>query len=122
MPVRGVRGAIDVEIDEEAAVLQATRQLLTAMVEANPSLIIEDLASVLFTTPPELKSVAPARAARELGWDLVPLLCFQEMNMVGQIPRVIRVLMHWNTAIAQNAINHTYLGEAARLRPDLGST
>lgn len=122
MPVQGVRGAIDVEIDEEAAVLQATRQLLTAMLEANPTLVIEDLASVLFTTTQDLKSVAPARAARELGWDLVPLLCFQEMNMVGQIPRVIRVLMHWNTEIPQETINHAYLGEAARLRPDLGST
>ncbi len=122
MPVRGIRGAIDVEIDEEAAVLRATRQLLRAMLEANPSLAIEDLASVLFTTTQDLKSVAPARAARELGWDLVPLLCFQEMNMVGQIPRVIRVLMHWNTEIPQHTINHAYLGEAARLRPDLGLT
>ena len=122
MPVRGVRGAIDVEIDEEAAVFRATRQLLTAMLEANPTLVIEDLASVLFTTTQDLKSVAPARAARELGWDLVPLLCFQEMNMVGQIPRVIRVLMHWNTEIPQHTINHAYLGEAARLRPDLGLT
>lgn len=122
MPVRGVRGAIDVEIDEEAAVLRATRELLTAMLEANPDLAIEDLASVLFTTTQDLKSVAPARAARELGWDLVPLLCFQEMNMVGQIPRVIRVLVHWNTEIPHDAINHVYLGEAAHLRPDLGST
>ena len=122
MPVRGVRGAIDVEIDEEAAVLRATRQLLTSMLEANPSLAIDDLASVMFTTTQDLKSVTPAQAARELGWDLVPLLCFQEMNMVGQIPRVIRVLMHWNTELPQDTINHAYLGEAARLRPDLGPT
>ena len=45
-----------------------------------------------------------------------------KMSMVGQIPRVIRVLMHWNTEIPQDTINHAYLGEAARLRPDLGST
>jgi len=35
--------------------------------------------------------------------------------------RVIRVLLHWNTSQPQLAIQHVYLGETLRLRPDLAA-
>jgi chorismate mutase len=31
----------------------------------------------------------------------------------------VRVLIHWNTDLPQNEIKHVYMGEAARLRPNL---
>jgi chorismate mutase len=37
MPVRGSRGAIDVPVDESAAILQATRMLLASLLEDNPT-------------------------------------------------------------------------------------
>jgi len=119
MAVRGVRGAIDVATDEPEAVLTATRTLLLAIRDVNPKMMLEDLASALFTTTPDLRSAPPARAARELGWTHVPLLCAQEMTLGEGPPRTIRVLVHWNTELPQNAIRHVYLGEARRLRPDL---
>lgn len=119
MSIRGIRGATAVAADEVEAILAATRELLTAMLAANPGLVPEDIASIFFTLTHDLKSVHPALAARQLGWEQVPLLCAQEIPVPGGMPRCIRVLIHWNTVLPQRAIQHVYLGAAASLRPDL---
>jgi chorismate mutase len=119
MPCRGIRGATTVEDDDAEAILFATRELLTRMVQAN---VVElgDIASVLFTTTPDLSAAFPARAARELGWQHVPLLDAQEIPVPGSLPCCIRVLIHWNTDRDQQHVKHIYLRGAASLRPDLG--
>jgi chorismate mutase len=122
MSVRGVRGAITVKADEPEEILAATRQLLSAIVQANPSLQPDDLASVFFTVTDDLHSTYPAQAARQLGWVNVPLMCMQEIPVPGGLPRCIRVLLHWNTELPQPAVHHIYLEEAVRLRPDLINT
>jgi len=119
MPVRGVRGAIDVPDDRPEEILSATRELLSRMLEANPELRIEDIASIVFTTTDDLNSAYPAQAAREMGWNSVPMICSREIPVPGGLPRCIRVLMHWNTDLDQQAVCHIYLGSAASLRPDL---
>jgi chorismate mutase len=92
------------------------------LLKANPTLRLQDLASVVFTVTPDLSSVYPAKAARELGWNEVPLLCTCEIPVPGGLPRIVRVLAHWNTEIPQRSIKHVYLGEAVRLRPDLAAS
>jgi len=119
MPVRGIRGAIDVPEDTPGAVLEATRELLTEMQNANPQLRGEDIASAIFTTSKDLQAVYPAQAARQMGWVAVPLLCCQELDVRGGLPRCVRILLHWNTELPQNAVRHVYLRGAAELRPDL---
>lgn len=119
MNVRGVRGATVAEDDTAEAILSATRQLLLAILEANPPMQPADLASALFTVTGDLAAAYPAKAARQLGWELVPLMCAQEIPVVGGLPRCIRVLLHWNTDLPQSAIQQVYLGAAASLRPDL---
>jgi chorismate mutase len=119
MPVRGVRGATVVNQDQPDAILSATRELLHTILDANPTMRIEDLASILFSTTCDLNSVYPARAAREMGWELVPLMCAQEIPVPDGLARCIRVLLHWNTKLPQTAIQHVYLGAAASLRTDL---
>ena len=42
-----------------------------------------------------------------------------EVDVPGAIERCIRVLMHVNTAASMAEIEHVYLREAERLRPDL---
>lgn len=118
MTVRGIRGATVTERDEADQVLGATRELLQAILEANPSLRPADLASAWFTTTPDLCSAFPAQAARQLGWSDVPLMCAQEIAVPGSLPRCIRVLLHWNTDLEQADIHPVYLGQAANLRPD----
>jgi chorismate mutase len=119
MPIRGVRGATSVEQDQTDEILAATRELLVAIQGANPSLHTQDLASAIFTVSDDLCSVYPAQAARQLGWAQVPLLCTREIPVLGELPRCIRVLLHWNTELPQGAIQHVYLRAAASLRPDL---
>jgi len=119
MSIRGVRGATVAAEDSPKAILAATRELLKAILAANPGLSPEDVASVFFTMTPDLSSVHPALAARQMGWGAVPLLCAQEIPVPGGMPRCIRVLLHWNTNLSQREVHHVYLGEAINLRPDL---
>jgi chorismate mutase len=119
MVVRGIRGATVVESDEPSAILAATHALLEAILAANPSLRPEDLASAWFTMTHDLVSVHPAAAARQMGWERVPLMCSQEIPVPGSLARCIRVLLHWNTPLPQEAVQHVYLGGASVLRPDL---
>ncbi len=119
MSTRGIRGAVVAPHNTPETILQAVRSLLTAIVQANPALQPQAIASIFFTMTPDLDAVYPALAARQLGWVDVPLLCAREIPVPGGMPRCIRVLLHWNTALPQSAIRHVYLGEAARLRPDL---
>ena len=119
MFVRGIRGATTTENNEEDAILAATGELLSAIQKANPSLLCEDLASALFTVTPDLTAVHPAKAARQMGWTSVPLMCALEIPVDGSLPLCIRVLLTWNTPLTQKEITHIYLRQAAALRPDL---
>jgi chorismate mutase len=121
MPVRGIRGAIDVVNDQPETVLAATHELLEAILLANPALKPADLASVLFTVTDDLQSVYPAQAARRLGWGEVPLMCAREIPVPGGLSHCVRVLLHWNTELGQNQIKHVYLHGADVLRPDLNA-
>jgi chorismate mutase len=119
MSIRGVRGAAIAAEDHREAILKATKNLLVSIQEKNPSLKIEDIASILFTLSEDLQSAYPAEAARDLGWQHVPMICAREIPVPGSLPRCIRVLLHWNTDLPQQKIQHVYDGEAALLRPDL---
>lgn len=119
MSIRGIRGATTVETDNEDEILSAARSLLLGMLKANPDLKTSDIASVIFTVTEDILTTYPARAARELGWNDVPLLCAQEISVPGGLPRCIRILIHWNTHLSQKAIHHIYQKRAVSLRPDL---
>ncbi len=117
MPVRGIRGATVADADTPEAIRAATRELMLALIEAN-SLSAEDVASAIFSLTPDLTAEAPARAARELGWQDAALMCLAEMNAASALPRCIRVLVHWNTEKRPDQIRHVYLHAAGQLRPD----
>lgn len=116
--VRGIRGAITVERDDAALLLDATERLLRAIVAEN-AVRTEDVASAMFTLTPDLVSVFPAVAARRIGWTLVPLLNFTEIGVPGSLQKCIRVMLHVNTEKRQDEIVHVYLDGAQVLRPDL---
>ncbi len=118
MLVRGIRGATTVNQDNVEEILDATRELLQIMQKEN-DFAIDDIASALFTVTSDLRSVFPAAAARSIGWEKVPLMCFQEIEVPGSLPRCIRVMLHVNTDKSQNEIKHIYLKEAQGLRIDL---
>jgi chorismate mutase len=116
--VRGIRGAITVDRDDPALILDATERLLRAMVERN-GFVPDDIASALFTMTPDLVSGFPAAAARRMGWTLVPMLNFTEIGVPGGLARCIRAMVHVNTDKSAAEIAHVYLDGAVVLRPDL---
>jgi chorismate mutase len=119
MAVNGIRGATVISSNQSDAILSGTRQLLQAISAANPGLRPEDIASVFFTVTDDLNADYPAKAARQLGWTQVPMLCAREILVPGGLAGCLRVLILWNTDRLQTEVNHVYLGEAARLRPDI---
>jgi len=119
MPIRGIRGATTVTADDPELILQATRELLEEILAENEGMQPEDVASAIFTVTDDLASTFPAQGARQMGWGLVPMLCAREIPVPKSLPRVIRVLVHWNTDLPQDRITHVYLRDAVKLRPDL---
>jgi chorismate mutase len=118
MAVRAVRGAIQLDVDDRDHLLAATTELVKQVMDQN-GLTVDDLISMLFTATPDLHSEFPALAARELGIVDVPLMCAQEIDVEGAMPRVVRLLAHVETLRAKNEIQHVYLGGAAALRKDI---
>jgi chorismate mutase len=116
--VRALRGATTVDLDTAREITERTTELLSRMLAANDA-HLDDLISVLFTATPDLTSMFPATAARELGFGSVPLLCAAEIDVRGATPRCIRVLIHLTTEHPRDALHHVYLHGASQLRDDL---
>ena len=120
--MRGIRGATTIETDVKENVLSATLELLEKIFASNPDLKTEDIASAIFTVTEDIISAFPALAARQIGWDQVPMMCAREIPVPDSLPLCIRVLIHWNTSKAQDAVRHVYLRGAEKLRPDINLT
>lgn len=109
------------ERDDADEILAATSELLEEMLKVNQIEDFDIIASIFFTTTPDLHATFPAEGARALGMTMVPLLCFQEIPVAGRLPMCIRVMMQVNTTKSQSEVRHVYLREARSLRPDLTS-
>ena len=117
MRLYALRGATSVDADERQAILDATDALMRELLSRN-GLAAGDLVSCIFTLTPDLHAEFPAVAAREMGLSSVPLMCAQELDVPGSMPRVIRVMVHCYLAEGSEP-QHVYLGEARALRLDL---
>jgi chorismate mutase len=106
-----------VEQNDAAAILEATEELMRAVMERN-QLAAADMVSCIFTCTDDLDAEFPAVAARNLGLDQVPLLCTREIAVPGALPRVIRLLLHCY-ADPESPARHVYLRAAVALRRDL---
>jgi chorismate mutase len=122
MNVRGIRGAITADSNEERPILDATLEVLHGIVADN-GIDPEDICSVLITVTADLDAAFPAKAIREMkGWELVPLMCSVEVPVKGSLERCIRLMVLVNTNQTQKEIRHVYLKGARALRPDLNGT
>ena len=118
MAVKAIRGAVQVDANDRAAILEATTELVTEVMTRN-GLVTDDVISVVFTATPDLTAEFPALAARKIGFQDVPLLCAAEIGVPGALPRVVRLLMHVETTLPRPALQHVYLRGAAVLRLDI---
>jgi chorismate mutase len=115
--LRALRGATTVAENEAGAILEATEELVSAVLERN-GLKPDDLVSCIFTCTEDLNAEFPAVAARRIGLNQVPLICAREIPVPGALPRVIRLMMHCYPA-EDSEPRHVYLREAVALRGDL---
>lgn len=113
-----IRGATICEANTRDAVLRATEELLTALLDAN-GLKDKDLVSIVFTGTPDITAAFPALAARTIGLSDVPLLCAQELAVEGAPTLCVRVLVYAETCLSRQEVKHLYLNGAHVLRPEL---
>ncbi len=118
--VRAFRGATQLSADTKAEMREAVVELLQEVLKAN-SISNDDLISILFTATPDLQSDFPAAGVRELGLVDLPLICAQELDVKGSLPRTIRLLVHANSSLTRSEVTHKYLRGAVVLRPDLAA-
>ena len=118
--VRAFRGATQLSVDTKAEMREAVIELLQEILASN-SISHDDLISILFTATPDLQSDFPAAGVRELGLTDLPLICAQELDVKGSLPRTIRLLIHANSLLPRSEVTHKYLRGAVVLRPDLAA-
>ena len=116
--MQGIRGAITVEQNTRDAIFSAVQALLSAMVSEN-EIQIEDIGAALFSATEDITAAFPAAAARQIGWEHVPLFDARQMDVEESLEKCIRVLLLVNTDKKQAEIHHVYMEKAVCLRPDL---
>ena len=114
---RGIRGATTTIANTAEDILEVTDELMRIVITLN-DLEPADVASVIFTTTPDLTATFPALAARDIGWTEVPLMCAHEMDVPGSLRKCVRVMIHVNTVRTADEIKHVYLKGARELRPE----
>lgn len=116
--VVAVRGAVQAAENDRQAILDATEEVLAALMEAN-DIGPGHMVSGLFTVTPDLDAEFPAAAGRSLGLGAVPLICSREIPVPDAMPMVIRVLIHFRLPEDGAVPVPVYLGPTRQLRPDL---
>jgi chorismate mutase len=119
MRLYALRGAITTDANDREQILDATEELMGELLDRN-MLTPNDIVNCIFTMTDDLNAEFPAVAARNMGFERVPLLCVREINVPGSMERVIRVLVQYH-APEGHVARHVYLREARALRADLES-
>jgi len=116
--VRAIRGATTAEENSAEAIGGAVGELLDELEQRNqldPTWII----SATFSVTEDLDVVFPASIARRRPqWNHVALLDVQQMKVIGDLERCIRLLLYVQLPMPHSEIYHPYLRQAKNLRPD----
>ena len=94
---------------------EAVAELLKEIAARNAS-VQESCISILLSNTEDIRSLYPAKAAREAGFSGCALFSAQEPSIDGALPLCIRVLV---LAEGDAPVRHVYLRGAANLRKDL---
>jgi chorismate mutase len=116
--IRGIRGATTAPADTIEAMTPAVIDMMDAIIQAN-QLTANDVITLFVTVTDDLHSISPAKIIRDhYHWDLVPILCAKEPDIVGLPQRCIRVLIQFDSDRPATDIKHIYQNGATVLRPD----
>jgi len=96
MITKGIRGAITVDDNSPEAIGSAVIKLLQEMVRRN-NIDLEFISHVIFSVTPDLNADFPAKYARiNLKWKEIPMMCFNEMDVLGALKKCLRVMIVLN--------------------------
>ena len=116
---RGIRGAITLSANTKEEIELATVELLNEIIGKN-EIRTEDISFTIFTLTSDLNADFPAKYARlNCGFNKVPMMCYQELDVTNSLKMCLRVLLNVNTSKTQDEIKHIYLKGASALRGDL---
>ena len=118
MPLRALRGATTIEVDEVEHLTTRMVELFEELFERN-EIDHDDLVSIIFTATDDIRCTFPATAARTFGLGDVPLICARELDVEGATPQCVRVMLHLETDRARDQLHHVYQHGASNLRDDL---
>ena len=115
MLTKGIRGAITVDENTAEAIRQATKELLSTLIELN-NLNEEKISHVIFTLTEDLNAEFPAKFARmDFNWNNTAMMCFHELDVPNSLSMCLRVLVVVNCD--DDFIPHfVYLKGASQLR------
>jgi chorismate mutase len=114
---RAVRGAIQVGEDSPGAIENGAVRIVSELLRAN-AIEEQDIISIIFSLTEDLRAANPATGLRRERFAGTPLFCAQEPRIDGGMPRVIRVLVTFDSMERREPVA-VYLEGAEALRPDL---
>ena len=113
-----IRGATTLSIDSPVEMDAAVDELFEQILQRN-ALEVEDIAYVILSQTPDLRTKNAASSLRRTGkCDDVPLFCVQEADITGMPGHVVRMMV----VVGRPPVDKpamVYLRGAAALRPDL---
>lgn len=119
MKILSIRGATTITENSIKYIEKETEFLLKTIMKEN-NLDIDNFINIIFSSTKDITKAYPAKFARNIGFDSVPLMCLQEMYVENSLKLCIRVLITVSVDDDYSSdIKHIYLGEAKKLRPDL---
>ena len=90
--MKAIRGATTVAADTPQEIRTAVKEMLDAIASEN-SIGEEDMIFLLFSNTEDVRSLYPAKAAREAGYTLPALFSAAEPAIEGSLPLCIRVMV-----------------------------
>ena len=113
--MKAIRGATTVSADSPDAIRAAVKELLDEIKGQN-KLSAEDIVFILFSNTSDIRSLYPAKAAREAGYSSAALFSAAEPDIENSLKLCIRVMLMVENCFE---VKHIYLRGAAALRKDL---
>ncbi|HHH85099.1 MAG TPA: chorismate mutase [Firmicutes bacterium] len=107
-----VRGAINIPANTKEEIQKGTQELFNAVLQ-EARIKPHQINYLIVSSTPDITAFYPCAAIRNLGYDTLPMLCVQEMDVEGSLPLTIRFLL---TAHGKNRRFFCYLRDTSRLR------
>jgi chorismate mutase len=112
-----IRGATTLSKDEPDEIMEKTIELVTKMVEEN-NIKEEDIVNFIISVTQDIHSEFAGKFLR-IRFPETPVFGTVEANVTNAPKMCIRILLQCYSKKGKSQINHVFLNEAMKLRPDL---